>query len=328
MSFQDKVIEIAVTAVRYYPVKKLAQTYAKFILHGTATPFTAVYEGKQGTGKTTFAIFTLLGVLALYAVHMFEPEVLHGVIRIQGFPPREKIEKYNPEFYSTCKALYEGDLDRVIEYLSKNVIFDPTHFIQRVKEIVKSSPTEARPVPGLVLDDAGIFFFRSMWQSGDRSWRRAVVYSMSLMQVLRSFTAGLIVTTPSRELLVTRLERLLEHAVFLSELDQADTLYIRIGDRVKIYTTNKYAKYFVRVTRYEGSRLVRRFIDITQQVSVKGAQHDPVFIVGREIIDEVLRDVWEVRQRWIAYVTGLVEKELRRIQEEVEEEEMLEIETE
>lgn len=321
MSCPDRIIEIAVTAARYYPVRKLAQSYAEFVLRGSSTPFTAIYEGKQGTGKTTFAIFTLLGVLALYTVYLFEPDVLRGVVRFQGFPPRDKVEKYNRSFYEACKALCEGDLDAVIDYLKRHIAFGPVDFVARVKEFVKSNPHGTSAEPCLILDDAGIFFFRSLWQGGSKSWKRAVTHSLALMQVMRSFTAGLIVTTPSRDMLITRLERMLEHDVYLMRSEETDTLQIIIGGRVRVLTTNCYAKYFNRATRLVAGRPAKVLEDITAQVSVKGSPRDPVFITGREIIDEVLREVWEVRQQWIAHTVGLIERELRREISGVEEEE-------
>jgi len=307
---RDQVLEYALVALRHYPVRALATAYAQFVLSGeerAGTPFTAVYEGAQGTGKTTYAVYTLVGTLLVFTAYIFEKSYLEQFVSISGFPAPEKFREFNPEVYNICKALYEGDFDAVVKYVRGLVAFGPFEFAERAIKLTRSG----RMAPCVICDDAGIFFFRSGWLGYGKEWRRAVVKLTTLLQLLRSYTAGLIATTPRRTQLFTRFEEVLDHVVLVSKGSKT-YLSLPLGGKVVTLVTDRYAEYHVKVRRRVGQWITTTLENITPHVS--GGSAEPIFIPPqcyREIIRPILKDVWETRRKWIETVAKSAEEEIK-----------------
>jgi len=300
-----------------FAVRKVVVTWAEFIEHGTATPFTLLIEGEMGSGKTTFAINILLSTLAIYALHIRRGLEVVGVSLGKPLPSREKIERFDPEFYKACEALYEGDFDFVTQYVRKLVTFGPTELIDRLDWIVNKR--NRRPVPVLVSDDAGIFFFRTGWIGFEKEWRRAVVKLTATLQLMRTFTAGFIITAPERKQVLSRLVDLMRYLARLHVQPQRKTV-VMVGHLR--FTTDRYVRYFKKSLVTIARRAAEAFVDIMPSL---GKEYEPVVFVDNEITRRVHEDVWRIREEWIRKV-GVELKELlegRKTSEREEAEEEL-----
>ena len=288
---------LAAVGLRSWAAKKLASTIASFVVRGRDTPFTCVFEGEMGLGKTSLAVITCFEALAILAVSTFSR--LTGSLDVEAFGlspvvrslSRSRVRDFSEELFDVLEAMYVDEIETVRRYVRERITFGAEEFITAIlRAFERGDRVEVQPF--IIADDAGLFFLRSAWISLGSAYRQAVTKLAAILQTLKSYACSLLVTTPRDKALFTRVKELMEYIVMLKRLPKPEKLvFTKSGSSIYL-VTDRAVDVYRRAIAKKGNTIGETVIKIVSQ--------EPAFFPLREVlIKPVLEDVEKVRTKII-----------------------------
>ncbi len=280
---------------------------AKIIRERTAPTVTVCIEGKFGIGKTCYAVNCMLGSLVcLYYLSLKRKSSfrLYGSGESISIPRQEEILNIYPELEEVFNGLDVGNYTPLINYVRKYVAFTPFELLNIQEEALR----DRRPLPFILLDDAGSFFARGGWLGFPKEWKQAISLIISNLPMIRTVTGTFILTAPTVRSILTGFVRFIDRTIIIVRLPA--TQYETIGDT--IVKIDRGAYYHVKRYRAVGGIRGEAFTRLNKLPR-------PIAYPHLREAEPILEDVWKIRKEWMLHVQEKARALLARAEEEIPE---------